>query len=251
MAMPFIQILYDPQLHKISYNLKYTRHWPHNKIYILWNADFFSLASEHKNTPARKAGWSLQGYILQEKGGMSGVGVCISERTTFIVVQGSTCTHVLALKFRWLTSPQYAGGWAFLRGLCLGKNRYKLVSATTISTILLIRHKLYLLCFGSVVFLPQICCQLGMVTAIIPLQRCLCPAKSVSPTNTSIFVYVTVCGSWCPGCWIWYLMVVLDFEVWGLIYQSKYKTSSNFIHMNRNFAYTQLYTIDLDKSYTF
>lgn len=126
---------------------------------------------------------------------MSGVGVCISEKTTFIVMQGSMCTHVLALKFRRLTSPQHAGGGAFLRGLCLGKNRYKFVSATTISTILLICHQLCLLCLGSVVFLPQIYCQMGMVTAIIPFQRCLYPAKSVSPTNMSVFVYVIVCGS--------------------------------------------------------
>lgn len=91
---------------------------------------------------------------------MSGGGVCINEKTTFIVVQGSMCTHVLALKFRRLTSPQHAGGGAFLRGLCLGKNRYKFVSATTISTILLICHQLCLLvswqcCVSSPDILPD------------------------------------------------------------------------------------------------
>lgn len=46
-------------------------------------------------------------------------------------------------------------------------------------------------------------------------------------------------------------VVVIDFEAWGLVYQSLHKTISNFIHMRRHFAYAQLYTIDLDKSFPF
>lgn len=59
---------------------------------------------------------------------MNGVGVGSSVKDYFqcTLVQSSSCTHVVALKFRRLTSPQHAEGAASLRG----KKGYKLVSAT-------------------------------------------------------------------------------------------------------------------------
>lgn len=111
------------------------------------------------------------------------------------------CTHVVALKFRRLTSLQHAGGWAFLRGLCVGKKKHKLVSATTISTNL-ICHQLCLLCLGSAVFSPQICRQLVMVTTVIPLQWCLCLTSSPK-------------GQFCIRHCLWLLMSrVLNLVCW-------------------------------------
>lgn len=175
---------------------------------------------------------------------MNGVGVGTSVKDYFqcTLVQSSTCTHVVALKFRRLTSPQHAEGAAFLRG----KKRYKLVSAT-ISKISPFVISSACCVLAVLCFLPRYATSWEWLLQSFPsrgvsVSTTLSHLQKHSVLFTSLFVVIDVQGSESGllALWRqWYLPLRP-----GVLYQSMIKASFNCIHINQHFAYGQLYTTD-------